>query len=629
MADVAKAYVQIIPSAEGIKGKLEQTLSGEAASAGEKAGGSLAGGLGKAMGGVAKVTAGAFAATSAAVGAIAKQSVDAYGDFEQLEGGIETLFGSAAPAVMKNAEQAFKTAGTSMNDYMETSIQSAAAMITSLDGDQAKAADLMDMSIVDMADNVNKMGTSMEGVQSAYRGFSRGNFTMLDNLALGFAGTKEGMQELLDKAQEISGVEFNIDSYADIVQAIHTVQEDMGIAGTTMKEGTETIQGSLTTLKGAWENLVAGFGKEDANLDELIGNLVDSAGAVLENLEPIIEKVLNGIGEFIGKAAPILAEQLPTLVSTLLPVLLDAASELISAIASALPELISSLLAEAPSLIATLIQTGFDLILELLNGMTAPGAMDKLMNGIVEIVETIADWICEYADVLIEGAVTLVTTLATALTEPNTLVRLVEAALKLIIALAEGLLRALPQLIAAVPVIITNLFTALVQGVPKIAEAAVELVKAIFQTFTSIDWLGLGKDIITGIINGIISMAGALVDTMKNLAKSALEGAKNLLGIHSPSKVFRDDVGQMIGLGMVEGIEESINPVQNAMNALSAASIGKMNASNQIKNSGYGQMQLAGAGFGDITIPVYIGSTKMGQAVASANNMNNYRSGGR
>lgn len=629
MADVAKAYVQIIPSAEGIKGKLEQTLSGEAASAGEKAGGSLAGGLGKAMGGVAKVTAGAFAATSAAVGAIAKQSVDAYGDFEQLEGGIETLFGSAAPAVMKNAEQAFKTAGTSMNDYMETSIQSAAAMITSLDGDQAKAADLMDMSIVDMADNVNKMGTSMEGVQNAYRGFSRGNFTMLDNLALGFAGTKEGMQQLLDKAQEISGVEFNIDSYADIVQAIHTVQEDMGIAGTTMKEGTETIQGSLTTLKGAWENLVAGFGKEDANLDELIGNLVDSAGAVLENLEPIIEKVLNGIGEFIGKAAPILAEQLPTLVSTLLPVLLDAASELISAIASALPELISSLLAEAPSLIATLIQTGFDLILELLNGMTAPGAMDKLMNGIVEIVETIADWICEYADVLIEGAVTLVTTLATALTEPNTLVRLVEAALKLIIALAEGLLKALPQLIAAVPVIITNLFTALIQGVPTIAEAAVELVKAIFQTFTSIDWLGLGKDIITGIINGIISMAGALVDTMKNLAKSALEGAKNLLGIHSPSKVFRDDVGQMIGLGMVEGIEESINPVQNAMNALSAASIGKMNASNQIKNSGYGQMQLAGAGFGDITIPVYIGSTKMGQAVASANNMNNYRSGGR
>lgn len=629
MADVAKAYVQIIPSAEGIKGKLEQTLSGEAASAGEKAGGSLAGGLGKAMGGVAKVTAGAFAATSAAVGAIAKQSVDAYGDFEQLEGGIETLFGSAAPAVMKNAEQAFKTAGTSMNDYMETSIQSAAAMITSLDGDQAKAADLMDMSIVDMADNVNKMGTSMEGVQNAYRGFSRGNFTMLDNLALGFAGTKEGMQELLDKAQEISGVEFNIDSYADIVQAIHTVQEDMGIAGTTMKEGTETIQGSLTTLKGAWENLVAGFGKEDANLDELIGNLVDSAGAVLENLEPIIEKVLNGIGDFIGKAAPILAEQLPNLVSTLLPVLLDAASELISAIASALPELISSLLAEAPSLVATLIQTGFDLILELLNGMTAPGAMEKLMNGIVEIVETIADWICEYADVLIEGAVTLVTTLATALTEPNTLVRLVEAALKLIIALAEGLLRALPQLIAAVPVIISNLFSALVQGVPKIAEAAVELVKAIFQTFTSIDWLGLGKDIITGIINGIISMAGALVDTMKNLAKSALEGAKNLLGIHSPSKVFRDDVGQMIGLGMVEGIEESINPVQNAMNALSAASIGKMNASNQIKNSGYGQMQLAGAGFGDITIPVYIGSTKMGQAVASANNLNNYRSGGR
>jgi phage-related protein len=274
-----------------------------------------------------------------------------------------------------------------------------------------------------------------------------------------------------------------------------------------------------------------------------------------------------------------------------------------------------------------LIQSGLDILLELGDSITQnlPTLIPAIVDVVVEIVNTIAD----NADKLIEGAVTLITTLALALTEPQTLVKLIEAAIKLILALAEGLLKAIPQLLQAVPVIITNLFTALVQGVPKIAEAAVELVKAIFQTFTSIDWLGLGKDIIIGIINGIISMAGALVDTMKNLAKSALEGAKNLLGIHSPSKVFRDDVGQMIGLGMVEGIEESINPVQNAMNALSAASIGKMNASNQIKNSGYGQMQLAGAGFGDITIPVYIGSTKMGQAVASANNLNNYRSGGR
>ena len=219
MADIAKAYVQIVPSAEGIKGSIENMLGGEAQKAGESAGSKIGSGMSKALGTAAKVGAAAMGiatsavgAASTAVGAVAKQSVDAYANFEQLEGGIKTLFGSAAPAVMKNAEKAFESAGQSMNDYMEISIQSAAALIKSCGEDQAKAAELMDVSIVDMADNVNKMGTSMEGVQNAYRGFSRGNFTMLDNLAMGFAGTKEGMQQLLEKAQELSGVEYDIES---------------------------------------------------------------------------------------------------------------------------------------------------------------------------------------------------------------------------------------------------------------------------------------------------------------------------------------------------------------------------------------------------------------------------------
>ena len=366
MADIGKAYIQIIPSAEGIKGSLTDMFEGEAKSAGEKAGGTLGSGLAKAAGTAAKVAAGAMATTTAAVGAIAKESVSAYADFEQLSGGIETLFGSAAPTVMKNAEQAFRTAGQSMNDYMDTSIQSAAALINSLEGDQAKAAELMDVSIIDMADNVNKMGTSMEGVQNAYRGFSRGNFTMLDNLALGFAGTKEGMQELLDKAKEITGVEYNIDSYADIVKAIHAVQGEMEISGrsaedvaeifantgkqieeslgTTAKEGVTTISGSISTLQGAWTNLIAGLGNDSADLDSLIGNVVDSASAVLDNLQPIIEKVLTGFSNFVEKAAPIIADALPGLIDSLLPSLLTAAEQLLMALASALPSLISTLL---------------------------------------------------------------------------------------------------------------------------------------------------------------------------------------------------------------------------------------------------------------------------------------------
>lgn len=595
MADIAKAYVQIIPSAEGIKGSLGNILEGEAGAAGEKAGGVFSGKMGAVLGGVASVTAGAVAATTAAVGSLAKQSVDAYGEFEQLEGGIETLFGSSAPAVMKNAEAAFKTAGQSMNDYMETSIQSAAAMISSLDGDQAKAAELMDMSIVDMADNVNKMGTSMEGVQNAYRGFSRGNFTMLDNLALGFAGTKEGMQELLDKAQEISGIEYNIDSYADIVQAIHTVQEEMGIAGTTMKEGTETIEGSLTTLSGAWSNLVAGFGKDNANLDQLIGDVVNSASAVLNNLEPVIEKVLGGISEFISKAAPIIAEQLPVLIQNVLPALISSVSDLLSALLSALPSLLLVITQELPNLI-------------------------------LQIVNALAD----NAGLLVDGAVTMIITLTEALTSPDMVVKLLEAAIRLILALAEGLLKAIPQLLAAVPVIIANLAQSVVEGAPKIGEAAESLMKMIWDTITNTDWLSLGANIIKGIIDGITSQTSALFDTLTGLAKKALDAAKNVLGIHSPSAVFKDEIGQYIDLGIAEGIDDYANPIQSAMGRLSDMTQSGFSMATQAISAGSERRpELAMAGYGDLTIPVYIGNQKFGQAVVNANQMNNYRSGGR
>ena len=233
---------------------------------------------------------------------IGKQAVEAYANYEQLAGGVETLFGDSAQRVLNDANQAFKTAGMSMNEYMETSIQSAASLISSLGGDQAKAAEMMNMSITDMADNVNKMGTTMEGVQNAYRGFSRGNFTMLDNLALGFSGTKEGMQELLDKAREISGFKYDISSYADIVEAIHVVQTEMHISGitaeeaaeavrngtmteaeafaamgTTAKEAATTIQGSLSMTKSAWQNLLVGIADENADFNALVINLVDSA----------------------------------------------------------------------------------------------------------------------------------------------------------------------------------------------------------------------------------------------------------------------------------------------------------------------------------------------------------------
>jgi len=718
MADIGKAYIQIIPSAEGIKGSLADMFEGEAKSAGEKAGGTLGSGLAKAAGTAAKVAAGAMATTTAAVGAIAKESVSAYADFEQLSGGIETLFGSAAPTVMKNAEQAFRTAGQSMNDYMDTSIQSAAALINSLEGDQAKAAELMDVSIIDMADNVNKMGTSMEGVQNAYRGFSRGNFTMLDNLALGFAGTKEGMNELLNKAKELSGVEYDIESYADIVQAIHVVQESMGVAGTTAKEGVETISGSISTLQGAWTNLIAGLGNDSADLDSLIGNVVDSASAVLDNLQPIIEKVLTGFSNFVEKAAPIIADALPGLIDSLLPSLLSAAEQLLMALASALPSLISTLLMQAPGIINTLIQDGFDLILELAEGMKDPSAIQSIIDAVMEIIDTIGLWIGEYAYVLIDSAVEIIITLVEALTDPGNISRFIETALFLIESLANGLIEALPKLAAAVPVIIMNLLTAFTDNIGQVIQTGVEIIVALIQgivqatpelvskmpeiisaIFSALivaipQLLVAGVQIVGELIKGVAQMAGQLIakapemimsfikgildlrEKLRETGMQIIENIKNAISekIQQAAEWGKDLIGNFIGgiksklgdlkssvsnaagivksyLGFSEpdegplsnfhtfapdmvdlfaqGIYQSASTLQNAVGALAGDVRSAMPMMNAIQNgSGY-SAAVAPAGFGNITIPVQVGKDRLCTAVVKADQINNYRNGGR
>ena len=298
------------------------------------------------LGGVAKAATAAIGAAATGIGAVIKQSVTAYADYEQLVGGVETLFGDSAKKVIADAEEAYKTAGMSMNDYMETSIQSAASLINSLGGDQEKAAELMNMSIVDMSDNVNKMGTTMEAVQNAYRGFSRGNFTMLDNLALGFAGTKEGMQELLDKAEELSGVKYDISSYSDIVQAIHEVQTAMGITNTTKEEAEGTISGSINAAKSAWKNFVVEFSKSDGDIEKSFTRLSDSIEIVFHNIAPRAERALSSLGDIIVKASPRIVESIKEVLPKIMPTLVKSATSLVGSlgkgIISAIPDLLSA-----------------------------------------------------------------------------------------------------------------------------------------------------------------------------------------------------------------------------------------------------------------------------------------------
>jgi X-X-X-Leu-X-X-Gly heptad repeat protein len=345
----------------------------------------LASGVGKGLATVAKVGAAAVSAGVAGVAALTKMGVEGYAQYEQLVGGVETLFKDSQNTVMQYAENAYKTSGLSANAYMETVTSFSASLIQSLDGDTAKAAEVADMAITDMSDNANKMGTSIEMIQNAYNGFAKGNFTMLDNLKLGYGGTQEEMKRLLADAEAISGVKYDISSFADVTEAIHVMQESMGIAGTTFREGATTIEGSIGMMKGAWQNLVVGMADSNADMDTLINNFVESTAIAAQNILPRIEQTLVGIGDLIVNLAPIISEALPTLIETVLPSLLTAGTSLITAIANGIIEAAPAVLQAALDAIETILVDGFGVSAE-----TASVFVNGLETAIQAIGETIA-----------------------------------------------------------------------------------------------------------------------------------------------------------------------------------------------------------------------------------------------
>lgn len=308
--------------------------------------------LGKVGLAAGKVLAKGLALSAAGIGAVIGQSVTNYANYEQLIGGVDTLFKDSSNTVQKYADNAYKTAGLSANAYMETVTSFSASLIQSLGGDTAKAAEYANTAITDMSDNANKMGTDMGAIQDAYQGFAKQNYTMLDNLKLGYGGTKTEMQRLLKDAQKISGIKYDLSSYADVVQAIHVIQENMGIAGTTSKEASETISGSFASMKSAWENTLTSLVVGGDSFDRCIENLVDSAKTFGKNIMPALTKALEGIGSLIEELAPIIEAELPGIVDTLLPPLIRAASSLIKGLIAALPSIVGTLVDELPGVLS-------------------------------------------------------------------------------------------------------------------------------------------------------------------------------------------------------------------------------------------------------------------------------------
>ena len=346
--------------------------------------------LGGGLATAAKVGAAAVAAAGTAIVAIGKQAIEQYAEYEQLVGGVETLFKQSSDTVMGYAENAYKTAGMSANEYMDTVTSFSASLLQSLGGDTESAAKYADMAITDMSDNANKMGTSMEMIQNAYQGFAKQNYTMLDNLKLGYGGTKEEMQRLLEDAEKISGIEYDISSYADIVDAIHVVQTEIGITGTTAKEASTTIQGSVSSMKGAWENLLVGMADDNADFGQLVNNLVDSAVTVGENIIPRVEQTIQGLATFISSASDTIIPLVVDTIANNLPMIISAGVDLVVSLAGALIDAIPELLKAVPQIILA-IANG---LLSMAGKIYDAGAslVNKVKSAIMEKVNAAKQW---------------------------------------------------------------------------------------------------------------------------------------------------------------------------------------------------------------------------------------------
>ena len=440
---------------------------------------------------IGKTIAAGLAVASAAVIKIGKDAISAYGDYEQLVGGVETLFKDSSDTVIQNAANAYKTAGMTANEYMETVTSFSASLLQSLGNDTAAAANKADMAITDMSDNANKMGTSMDAIQNAYNGFAKQNYTMLDNLKLGYGGTKEEMQRLLEDATKLSGVKYDISSYADIVDAIHIVQTEMGITGTTAKEAASTIQGSLTTAKGAWTNLITGLADGTQDFDVLVNNFFDSVVNVADNIVPRIGQVLNTLPELVTKLVPKLISKVSEIIGQLLPVVVQGAASLLNVVVSVIPDLVNALVATLP---------------ELINGI------EQVFYGIVDALPTLVEVICNALPTLIP--------------------QLVTAIINMIVYLATHFAEIIQPLIDNLPAIIISIVDALMDNLPTLIEGAIALVIGIVQAIPQIT-MGLIETlptILTSIVEGLINGLPILLEGIFTILGEIGVSIWNLLG---------------------------------------------------------------------------------------------------
>lgn len=521
----------------------------------------------------AKMATAAFAAVSATVVSLGKSAIENYGNYEQLIGGIETLFGAggksleeyaasvgqtvdeasakyeslmlAQEMMLDYAADAYKTSGMSANEYMETVTGFSAALISSVGGDTVKAAELADKALRDISDNANKMGSDMSSIQNAYQGFAKQNYTMLDNLKLGYGGTKSEMERLLETANELNAqqgiiTDYQIESYADIVEAIHVVQTEMGITGTTALEANTTIQGSASSMKASWTNLVTGLADDNADIGTLLEQFTESAGTVFQNVAPRVETIINTLGSVIEKKLPAVAEKIPTIISKYLPKVLKIGGDFITNLIKGIGSNKDSLISSAMDVVVSFA----DYILD---------ALPKIPEKASEIITSVVEGITEAIPELVPAAIDSITEFAINLTSPGNLDKVIDAGGDMINTLAESLFSkdSIDKLVEAVPKIIAGLVSGFVSFVSNITEIARTIIENIKEAFSDEEtrqkMLEGAGEIVVALALGIIQVASDLLDLGADIMNTIWDGMKS--STQNISNWLSDTVRGWLGIG--------------------------------------------------------------------------------
>lgn len=555
MADIGKAYVQIVPSAKNISGQIQSVLRGEVDAAGEESGQSF----GSKFVAVAKRIIAA-----AGLGKFISDSLNAGGALQQSFGGIDTLYGNASESAKQYALEASK-AGISANTYAEQAVSFGAALKQAFKdaGDetvqQTLAAEAANMAIMDMADNSAKFGTDISAVQNAYQGFARQQYQMLDSLRLGYGGSRAEMERLLADAEKLTGVHYDIDNLGDVYAAIHEIQKELGVAGVAADEAATTFSGSMGAVKAAFENVMAGLAL-GMDITPQLEILAQSATNFLfGNLIPMLGNIFSGLPTMIG-----------TILSTGMPILFENGMALIESLKNGVVANIPNVISQALPMILNFVQTlrsnfgqmvdaGIDLILNIVDGLIA--GLPDLIAYVPEIVTNIAGVINDNMPKIFGMGIEIIGKLIMGLA--NNLPNLLSNMGNIMMA-AWNVVTAINWLSLG-----SQVLKAIINGIKSLASSLPSALKSIAQSgwnaFKSIDWVGVGSAIINGIVSGITAFGGMIKNTLMGLAESAWSAVKSFFGIASPSKLMADTIGKYIPMGMAEGIEDNAKYVTDAM----------------------------------------------------------------